>query len=93
MGWRNRYGNRVILPIYLSGMITGQFTGELFTKERWNSKWLDYLTENNPDYLESFFVEKMDNGEILNSLNLDNVAQAFSINSSFSFNLSSLLFY
>jgi carboxyl-terminal processing protease len=70
---RYNSGGSVNTAIYLSGMITGQFTGELFTKERWNSKWLDYLTENDPDYLESFFVEKMDNGEILNSLNLDNV--------------------
>lgn len=70
---RYNSGGSVNSAVYLSGMITGQFNGELLIKERWNGKWQEYFNENEPDYLDTFFVDKMASGEILNSLNLDNV--------------------
>jgi len=71
-------GGSVRTATYLAGMITGQFTGELFTKEKWNNELQEWFTENHPDWLINNFVDEISytdtNGntvqEAINSLNL-----------------------
>ncbi len=66
-------GGSVQTSMYLSGMITGQFEGEIFTKERWNNKWQTWLNDNHPEWLTNYFTNTMTNGTVLNNLNLDRV--------------------
>ena len=57
----------------LASMITGQFTGQLFAKERWNDKVQAYFEENNPGRLVNNFTNEIDNGIAINKLNLTKV--------------------
>jgi len=66
-------GGSVQTAIYLSSMITGQFTGELFTKEEWNPKWQEWLETNHPDWLINNFTNNMADGTVLNTLGLNRV--------------------
>ena len=75
-------GGSVRTATYLAGMITGQFNGELFTKEQWNGELQQWFTDNHPDWLINNFVDeiyKTDKDgnvvvqEALNSLNLTNL--------------------
>ncbi|WP_350285479.1 S41 family peptidase [uncultured Croceitalea sp.] len=59
-------GGSVLSATRLSSMITGQFGGQLFSRQKWNPKWDDLLGgENN-------FVTTIENAPI-NSLNLTKV--------------------
>lgn len=75
-------GGSVRTATYLAGMITGQFEGELFTKEKWNDELQQWFTDNHPDWLVNNFVDEIykEDGEgniiiqeALNSLNLTNL--------------------
>ncbi|MDP2088578.1 MAG: S41 family peptidase [Flavobacteriaceae bacterium] len=66
---RYNSGGSVQSAVYLSSMITGQFKGQLFTKEYWNSKIQDYFEKNYPAGLVSNFTDKMTDGTALNHLN------------------------
>ena len=57
----------------LASMITGQFTGKLFMKEQWNSKYQNFLQNQNPEALVNKFDKKLRTGESINSLNLTEV--------------------
>ena len=57
-------GGRVSVETYLASMITGQFTGEVFTKLVYN----ETLQSENADYI---FESALDNGNPINSLNLN----------------------
>lgn len=61
-------GGSVSSAIKLASMITGQFTGQLFSKESWNKNLnASFSYENN-------FIEKLSNeGPTINSLNLNRV--------------------
>jgi C-terminal processing protease CtpA/Prc len=63
-------GGRVSSAKHLSSMITGQFTGQLFLKERWNDKVQSSLS---PELLEESFVDELTDGTSINSLNLEKV--------------------
>ncbi len=72
-------GGSVRTATYLSGMITGQFKGQLLTKEKWNAEIQAWFEENNPDWLDNNFTDEIikydTNGNValrepLNSLNL-----------------------
>ncbi len=64
-------GGSVNTAINLASMITGQFNGELFATERWNSKWQSYLEAEQPGILINNFTDKLsDDGGDINSLNL-----------------------
>jgi C-terminal processing protease CtpA/Prc len=67
---RYNSGGSVSTAIYLSSMITGQFKGQLFTKEHWNKKIQDYFEQKDPTSLVSNFTDKMSDGTALNHLNL-----------------------
>ena len=70
---RYNSGGSVQSAVYLSSMITGQFKGQLFTKEHWNSKIQDYFEKNDPNSLVSNFTDKMTDGTALNHLNFINL--------------------
>lgn len=64
-------GGSVRTAVYLSSMITGQFSGQLFAKKRWNDK-IVFSVSN----LEERFTDQINNGNIqesINSLSLDKV--------------------
>ena len=70
--FRYNGGGSVASAVYLSSMITGQFNGELFAKQSWNSK----IKFSNPQLLEDNFTDqiiKNNQQEPINSLNLDKV--------------------
>lgn len=65
-------GGSVQTATYLASMITGQFNGQLFAKQQWNSKVQAYYEENNPERLVNNFTDAIGNSAI-NSLNLTKV--------------------
>ncbi len=66
-------GGDVRTAVDLAGMITGQFSGEIFMKERWNDKYQKYYEEREPESLLNRFNKNTRSGAALNSLNLDRV--------------------
>lgn len=68
---RYNSGGSVQSAVYLSSMITGQFKGQLFTKEYWNAKIQYYFETENPTSLLNNFTDKMTDGTALNHLNFN----------------------
>ncbi|MFD0991282.1 S41 family peptidase [Mariniflexile jejuense] len=66
-------GGRVSSAIYLSSMITGQFNGEIFSKEQWNSKYQAYFQTNFPEDLINRFTDKLSDSTPITSLNLNKI--------------------
>lgn len=73
LDFRYNPGGSVHSAITLSSLVTGQFTGQVFSTEQWNSKWQSYFGQNAPDQLINSFVSQTRNGQALNSLNLNKV--------------------
>lgn len=69
---RYNSGGSVNSALLLSSMITGQFNGEIFLKEYWNSDMQAALEDKNPELLITRFVNN-NRGTPLNSLNLQKV--------------------
>lgn len=70
---RYNSGGSVRSAIYVSSMITGQFTGQLFAKKYWNSKFQSRFDSQD---LVDHFTDKINNGivqEPINSLHLNEV--------------------
>lgn len=65
-------GGSVNTAILLSSMITGQFTGEIYSTEQWNPELQAAFQADNPESLINRFTDN-DDGAALNSLNLDRV--------------------
>lgn len=63
-------GGSVASSAALASMITGQFNGDLFLKETWNSKVSATFTSQE---LETRFPSNTRNGQAINSLNLNRV--------------------
>ncbi|MDP3313245.1 S41 family peptidase [Lutibacter sp.] len=70
-------GGSVTTATYLAGMITGQFNGQLFLKEKWNNELQQWFEKNQPTWLVDNFtneIVKTENGSTvripINSLNL-----------------------
>ncbi|QYJ68182.1 S41 family peptidase [Flavobacterium litorale] len=70
---RYNSGGSVRTATYLASMITGQFNGQLFAREQWNSKLQDFYESNNPETLNDNFPTQLSNGAAINSLNLNSV--------------------
>lgn len=66
-------GGSVESAVDLASMITGQFEGEVFAKQRWNAMYQAYFEQENPDRLYDRFNTKIRTGAGINSLNLDQV--------------------
>ena len=73
LDFRYNPGGRVSTAGSLASMVTGQFKGELFNKERWNSKLQQEIENTHPEWLTSNFSDKMTNGKTIHSLNLNKV--------------------
>jgi C-terminal processing protease CtpA/Prc len=69
---RYNSGGSVLTATRLASMITGQYTGKVFSKQQWNSKINSYFDANNPEALKNNFTDKI--GSIaINSLNLTKI--------------------
>lgn len=66
-------GGRTSSAAHLASMVTGQFTGEVFSREQWNEKYQTYFEQNEPERLINTFKTKLLTNENINSLNLDRV--------------------
>lgn len=65
-------GGSVLTATRLASMITGQFNGQLFARQQWNSKIEAYFQENNPSQLTTNFTNTI-GGIPLNSVNLTKI--------------------
>lgn len=65
-------GGSVNSAILLSSMVTGQFNGDVFSTEQWNSEFQAAFENENPELLINRFTNN-DDGTALNSLNLSKV--------------------
>jgi len=70
---RYNSGGSVRSAIDLSGMVTGQFTGQIFSTEVWNPELQAVFQQNNPESLINRFTSSIRTGAALNSLNLNRV--------------------
>ena len=68
---RYNSGGSVFSAVTLGSMITGQYTGEVFSIEQWNSEWQEYFETNEPEALLNRFTDETRNGTAINSLNLN----------------------
>ncbi len=68
-------GGSVRTATDLASMITGQFAGEIFTKEQWNAEYQAYFesTDDLRTRLLNKFNTTLNTGELINSLNLERV--------------------
>jgi C-terminal processing protease CtpA/Prc len=73
LDFRYNPGGSVFSAITLSSLVTGQFNGEVFSREQWNTEIQEYFQENNSGQLENRFVNETRSGQSLNSLNLNRV--------------------
>ncbi len=69
---RYNSGGAVKSATYLASMITGQFNGQVFAKQQWNTKIEDYFNDNDPEQLINRFSNSI-GGNAINSLNLTKV--------------------
>ncbi len=69
---RYNSGGSVLTATRLASMITGQFTGKIFAKQRWNDKINAYFESDDPGQLNDLFTDKVGN-DPLNSLNLTKI--------------------
>ncbi|CDF78811.1 carboxyl-terminal protease [Formosa agariphila KMM 3901] len=82
LDFRYNPGGSVSTATWLASMVTGQFTGDVFVKEQWNSDWQSYFENNSPEDLLNPFVDVMEKrnssnsvtfSETINHLNLNKV--------------------
>ncbi len=66
-------GGSVTTAGFLASMVTGQFTGQLFTRERWNNQLQKSFENNNPDILINNFSDELTDKTPISHLNLDNL--------------------
>ncbi|HEX8270238.1 MAG TPA: S41 family peptidase [Flavobacterium sp.] len=69
---RYNSGGSIATSTKLASMITGQFTGQLFAKEQWNTKLQEYYESENPENLRNNFTSSLGNAPV-NHLNLTTV--------------------
>ncbi len=65
-------GGSVKTATYLASMITGQFNGQLFSKNVWNSKIQPILESDYPESINNDFTNTI-NGAAIHSLNLSSL--------------------
>ncbi len=63
-------GGSVRSATQLASMITGQFNGQLFTREHWNAKVQAAIENDNPARLINNFTNQLSSGAAINNLNL-----------------------
>lgn len=65
-------GGSIVSATRLASMITGSFTGKVFSKEQWNDKIQPFFVENRPESLTNLFTDKIETTPI-NSVNINKV--------------------
>ncbi|WP_291118144.1 S41 family peptidase [Flavobacterium sp. UBA6135] len=70
---RYNSGGSVNTATRLASMITGQFNGQVFARQVWNQKVMDFFNQQNPEQLINRFTNSIGNGNTINSLNLNKV--------------------
>ncbi|UPQ78017.1 S41 family peptidase [Flavobacterium azooxidireducens] len=70
---RYNSGGSVDTATRLASMITGQFTGQVFARQVWNQKVMNFFNQQNPEQLINRFTNSIGNGNTINSLNLNKV--------------------
>ena len=73
LDFRYNPGGSVQSAITLSSLVTGQFTGQIFSTEQWNSRWQNYYQQNDATQLVNSFETQTRTGQALHSLNLSKV--------------------
>lgn len=73
LDFRYNPGGSVHSAVTLSSLVTGQFSGQVFSTEQWNAKWQNYYQQNDITQLVNTFVTETRNGQALHSLNLTRV--------------------
>lgn len=68
---RYNSGGSVATATRLASMITGQFNNEIFGKQQWNQKVMDFFNDNNPEQLINRFTNTINNGSAIQSLQLN----------------------
>jgi carboxyl-terminal processing protease len=69
---RYNSGGSVLTATRLASMITGQYTGQVFAKQKWNDKINSYFESSNPEALKNNFTDKIGSTAI-NSLGLSKI--------------------
>jgi C-terminal processing protease CtpA/Prc len=70
---RYNSGGSVQVATELGSMITGQFNGQVFGKQQWNSKLQAYFNSTNAESLINRFANTLSTGSAINSLGLNQV--------------------
>lgn len=69
---RYNSGGSVLTATRLASMITGQYTGQVFAKQKWNDKINAYFESSDPEALKNNFTDKIGSTSI-NSLKLSKI--------------------
>lgn len=70
---RYNSGGSVDTANRLASMITGQFTGQVFAKEQWNSKVEKYYNSKDASQFYNYFTNVLGNKAAINHLNLNTI--------------------
>ena len=70
---RYNSGGSIQVATELASMITGQFNGQIFAKQEWNEKRMNYFNNTNPNALLNKFTNSLSNGNGIKSLNLTKI--------------------
>jgi C-terminal processing protease CtpA/Prc len=70
---RYNSGGSVDTAARLASMITGQFGNQVFSKQQWNQKVENFFNETDPEALLNRFTNTINNGNAIQSLNLNKV--------------------
>ena len=70
---RYNRGGSIATCTYLASLITGQFDGQIFAKQVWNSKLMEYWEDKGVENLYNRFTNQIKGGSTLNSLRLNRV--------------------
>ncbi|MDT0678040.1 S41 family peptidase [Autumnicola musiva] len=66
-------GGSVRTATRLASMITGQYNGEIFSKEQWNDTYQAYFETEDSESLYNRFTDEINDGEAISSLNLNDL--------------------
>lgn len=69
---RYNSGGSVLTATRLASMITGQYTGQIFAKQKWNDKINAFFESSDPEALKNNFTDKIGSTSI-NSLKLSKI--------------------
>ena len=79
LDFRYNPGGRVSSALWLVSMVTGQFKGELFTKENWNSKLQKEIENSYPNRLVNNFTDEIVNKDINGNIILRESINSFKL--------------